>query len=348
MDLKELTIALCSEMSVSGRETVSSEKIRELIGGYFDEYHTDNIGNHFFVKRCGKAGAPMILIDTHFDEIGMLIKEITDGGFLRVTSVGGIDSAILQACRVRIYGKQIIDGVIVSTPPHLRKKGEEKELCDVEDILIDTGYDKDTLKTLVSLGDPVGFPPVYRELLSEQLVGKSFDNKACAAAAAYALADVRADDLAGDVCLLLSCFEETSRKGGGVSCAAFSLDPDYAMVIDVNLARVPDTKKYETVVMGNGVSISVSAVTDRRLTIMTEELCRQKNIKFQRIAAPASTGTNATSVNLVGRGIPVVDVGLPLKNMHTYSEVIDLRDSEEIVRLVREFVCSEKIAEVFR
>lgn len=346
MNLKDMTVSLCEIMSISGQECVNAERLRSLIGEYFDEYRSDNVGNHLFIKRCGKENAPVILIDTHFDEIGMLVKQIGEGGFVSVTSVGGLDPAILQAGRVVIYGKERIVGVIASTPPHLQKGDDAKKLKDVEQIIIDTGYTKEELSELVDIGTPVGFEPVYRELGENRIVGKSFDNKACAAAAVCGIRDAEKESLAGDVYLLLSCFEETARVGG-VAPAAFATEPDYAMVIDVNLARVPDTKKYETVVMGEGVSISLSAVTDRLLTRKTVELCEEKEIKFQRIAAPDSTGTNAAALNLVGRGVPVVDVGLPLKNMHTYTEMIDLRDSEELVSLVREFVCSEKIAEVF-
>ena len=69
---------------------------------------------------------------------------------------------------------------------------------------------------------------------------------------------------------------------------------------------------------------------------------------FCAVAAPTSTGTNATSVNLVRDGVPVVDVGLPLKNMHTYNEVLSMKDADALVKLVKAFICSEKIAEAFR
>ena len=119
------------------------------------------------------------------------------------------------------------------------------------------------------------------------------------------------------------------------------------MVIDVNFARVPKTPKAETIVMGEGISVTMSAVTDRKLTALTLELCAEKEISHTRCAAPMSTGTNSMALNLVGEGIPVVDIGLPLKNMHTYTEVIDIKDCETLAKLVEEFVSSEKIAEVY-
>ena len=346
MELKELMLSLCSLMSISGQEYRSHGQIRELCGEHFDEIKEDAVGNILLIRRCGKENAAKIMIDTHFDEIGMIVTEIHDGGFLSVTSIGGLDEAILQASDVVIYGKETLRGVIASTPPHLQKSDEEKKLTEISKLLIDTGYEKDELCELVSVGTPVGFAPRYTELLGENICGKSFDDKACAAAAIYALANMTREELVGDVYLLLSCHEETVRIGG-VAAGAFAVEPDYAMVIDVNLAAVPDTPRYETVDYGAGVSVSISAITDRKLTGMTETLCRDKNIKFTRIAAPSSTGTNTPVMNLTGRGIPTVDIGLPLKNMHTYGETLNMSDMRELVALVRAFVSSDNIKEAF-
>ena len=346
MELKKLIIAICSLMSVSGHETRSFDALKALVGDSFDEISTDKVGNILLVRRCDKPSAAKILVDTHFDEIGMLVTGIHKGGFLSITSVGGLDPSILQAADVIIYGKENIRGVIASTPPHLRKKDDGDKLCPISELIIDTGYDEEELKEIVSIGTPVGFAPRYTELMGNNLSGKSFDNKACAAAAIYALSLIDKKDLAADVYLLLSCHEETHRIGG-VSAGAFAISPDYAMVIDVNLARVPETPKSETVEYGNGVSVSISAITDKALTRAVERLCTDENIKFTRVAAPSSTGTNAPSLNLTGRGVPVTDIGLPLKNMHTYNETLNLDDVYELSSLVRTFVCSDKLREEF-
>ena len=346
MELKELMLSLCSLMSVSGHEYRSHAKVRELVGEHFDEIKEDAVGNILLIRRCGRENAAKIMIDAHFDEIGMIVTEIHKGGFLSVTSIGGLDEAILQASDVIIYGKDELRGVIASTPPHLQKSEDEKKLTEISKLLIDTGYEKEELEELIRVGTPVGFAPRYEELLGENICGKSFDDKACAAAAIYALANTPREELAADVYLLLSCHEETVRIGG-VAASAFSVAPDYAMVIDVNLAVVPDTPRHETVDYGAGVSISISAITDRKLTKMTEALCREKEIKFTRIAAPSSTGTNTPVMNLVGRGIPTVDIGLPLKNMHTSGETLNMSDMRELASLVRAFACSDEIKEAF-
>ena len=349
LNLKQLIFSLCSLMSVSGHESEEKEALLSLVGDCFDEYRRDAVGNHLFIKRSSKPNAPSLLIDTHFDEIGMLVTEIKDGGFLSVTSVGGLDPAIMQASEVRIYGKDTLTGIIASTPPHLKTKESAKKLKSIDELIIDTGYPKDELEKLVRVGTPVGFAPIYTELgdTSGLVAGKSFDNKACAAAAIYALSEIARDELAANVYLLLSCHEETVRIGG-VAPAAFDLEPDYAVVIDVNLARVPGTEPADTVEMGEGISICFSAITDKKLTNEVISLCEKNGIKHQRCAAPSSTGTNTTCLGIVGRGVPVADIGLPLKNMHTYTEVIDLDDAKTLSDFVKALVCAEKIAEVYK
>ncbi|MBR6681199.1 MAG: M20/M25/M40 family metallo-hydrolase [Clostridia bacterium] len=345
-ELKNFIFSLCSTMSVSGFETRADAQLEALARDGFDAYECDRVGNHIFVKKCGKENAPKILIDAHFDEIGFVVTEVCDGGFLRICTMGGSDPAILQASEVIIYGKERIRGVVTSLPPHLRADKDDKSLPEIKELLVDTGYSKAELERIVTVGTPVGFAEGFCELLGDRIAGRSFDDKACGAAAFWAVKNTPAEKLAGDVYVLFSAYEETSRLGG-VSAAAFGLLPDYAMITDVNLARVPDTKKYETVEIGKGVSIAVSAATCVPLTRATEELCKRCGIAHSMVAAPASTGTNSPSVNFTADGIPTVDIGLPLINMHTYSEIISLDDVEALCSLISEFVCDEDIAKEF-
>ena len=339
--LKDFIFELCSVPSVSGFEARATGALCDLLGSSLEHVMTDGVGNHVFLKRCGREGAPRVLIDAHMDEIGMMVTDVCDGGFLRVAPLGGIDPSIMQAADVIIYGKEALRGVIVSTPPHLR---EGDTLPASDEMLVDTGLSKKRAEELIPLGTPIAFSSPYGELLNGKIVGKCIDDKACAACAIWAVINTPAESLAADVYVMLSAVEETNRVGG-VAAGAFSVKPDYAMVIDVNLARVPDTKAFETVEMDKGISLSVSAATDVRLTRMVEALCVEKKIPHSMIAAPSSTGTNAISLNLTEYGVPTVDVGLPLSSMHTYNEVISMNDCESLVRLVEAFITSRDVSE---
>ncbi|MBQ9801602.1 MAG: hypothetical protein IJW51_00840 [Clostridia bacterium] len=343
LELKDLIPAVAGLMSITGHEGYDAARLAALFDG-FEESYTDAVGNRVFVRRCGRENAPKILIDTHFDEIGLLVTDIKEGGFLSVTSVGGLDRRTLSSARVRVYGKEVIDGVITSTPPHL--SSGERTLPAVEDLLIDTGYDTEVLRQLVRIGTPVGFAPEYRTLAGGRLSGKGFDNKACAAIAAHALMGLPAEALAGDVYLLLAVHEETDPVGG-TAVGGFAIAPDYAMVIDVGLGFMRGADKRECITMGGGPAIARSAIVDRRLTAMTEALATRENIPWQTVVEAKSTGTDTECLHLVGGGISVVDVGLPLTAMHTYTEVLDLADAEALSRLVAAFVTDRELAEVF-
>ncbi len=346
MEFKKLIVSLASLMSVSGYEGYSENELCDLIGGGFDETFRDAVGNRIFVKRCGRENAPKILIDAHMDEIGLMITEIKDGGFVTVAPIGGVDPKIMQASDVVIYGKEKIFGVVGSTPPHLRRPNEGDTLKPVTELLIDTGYEKDKLSELVRLGTPVGFAPKYTELANGKLAGKGFDDKACAACAVEGISRVLREELAGDIYLMLSSREETGMIGGA-AVGAHSIDPDYAMVIDVNLGKTPDTPKSETVEMGGGASLLLCPVTDRKMTRMLEKEASGKEIKTQICISGGGTGTNTPAINLAREGIPTVDVGLPLKSMHTCTEVLDMADAESVAALVAHFISSKTIAEVF-
>lgn len=345
LELEKLIPAMAGLMSVTGWEGYDASLLGAWMQG-FDEDWCDAVGNRIFLKRCGRENAPRILIDTHFDEIGMMVSEVLEDGFLRVVPVGGLDARTLPSAEVKIYGKRVLDGVIASTPPHLQKAEDEKKLTPVSELLIDTGYPKEELEKWVRVGTPVGFLPQYRMLENRRLVGKGLDNKACAACAAAALMNTPREALAGDVYLLFSVHEETDNVGG-TATGGFAVNPHYAMVVDVNLGRTPDTKKRETVVMGEGPSITRSALVDRRLTRMLEEAATKRNIPWQCSVAATNPGTNTTALHLVGKGIPTVDVGVPLRAMHTYVEMLDMKDAENLAALIEAFIVDREMAEVF-
>ena len=345
MTLKELIISLCGIMSVSGHERRGSEALTGLVGDVFDEHRTDALGNHLFIKKCGRPNAPKILVDTHFDEIGMMVTDIKEGGFVTVTNIGGVDTRILPASEVILYGKEPVYGVFAAKAPHLSTAADMEKLTPLPEMLIDTGYTKEALEQLCPIGTPVGFKPIYRELLNDCLAGKAFDDKACGACAIFGIDAVQKRDLAGDVYFLFSAFEETGMTGARV--AGFGIRPDYALVLDVTHASVPEAKDRFLPEFGSGVAIAASPVTNRRLTRMVTELCRTGNIPYTMDACPGSTGTNANVLGISADGIPTALCSLPLKSMHTSAEVLCMEDANALKKVVSAFIKSKEIAEVF-
>ena len=345
MTLKELIISLSGIMSVSGNERRGGEELKSLIGGVFDEYRTDALGNHLFIKKCGRPNAPKILVDTHFDEIGMMVTDIKEGGFVTVTNIGGVDTRILPASEVIIYGKEPVYGVFAAKAPHLSTPQDREKLTPLSEMLIDTGYTKEELTELCPIGTPVGFKPIYAELLNDCLAGKAFDDKACGACAVFGIDAVQKRDMMGDVYFLFSAQEETGLKGARV--ASFGIRPDYALVLDVTHAAVPEAKDRNLPELGSGVAVAVSPITNRKLTRMVMDLCRSGNIPFTVEPCPGGTGTNANVTGISAEGIPTALCSLPLKSMHTSAEVLSVEDARALSRVVSQFIKSKEISEVF-
>lgn len=345
MELKELIVSLSSLMSVTGSENYSADKLQELIGDVFDESYTDKIGNHIFIKRCGRENAPKIMIDCHFDEIGMIVSDICEGGFLRIANIGGVDAKILQSAEVIIYGSREIYGVISSTPPHLIKPADASKVKGINELTVDTGLTKEELEEICPIGTPIGFKPSYTELIGGRIAGKAFDDKACGACAVYALSRIDANKLAGDIYFAFTTREEVG--GFGAATSAYGIDPDYALVMDVTNSWVPEVEGKKWSIIGSGVAISVSAVTNRKLTKMTRALCDESNIKYTLRAEPNNTGTDANKTGTTRAGIPTVLASLPLRNMHTSNEIISLDDAHALSELICKFVTSKEISEVF-
>ena len=344
IDLTELTLSLASLMSVTGHTRYSKDKLLEIVSPYFDEVRETRLGCYHLIRRCGKENAKRILVDAHFDEIGMIVTEIKENGFLTVTSIGGLDTRILQASEVIIYGEgREIYGFVGSTPPHLQKPGESGKLRDITDLLIDTGYSKEELEKYVSIGTPIGFRPVYTRLRNNKIAGKGFDDKACAACAIAAVAEIPSDELWGDVYVQLSNYEEAGGFRSGAQTGAYEVNPVCAIVADVDLGTTPDTKRSETVPLDGGPSISTGPITDKRLTALLRKLADEKEIKHQMSITAGGTGTNTMVVNLVRNGIPTVDIGLPLRSMHTSNEVISMNDAAAMRDLIALFVTSPEI-----
>lgn len=344
MDLKALITSLCGLYSVSGAEAASTQGAERILYDLFDEHVTDGVGNHVFIKRCGRKNAPKILVDAHFDEIGMMVTDITEDGFVRFTNVGGVDTRILPGAKVLIYGKKTVQGIVCTMPTRLLGNDPEA-LPEIGQLYIDTGFGAHELKKMIAIGASIGFMPTYTSLLGDRIAGKAFDDKACGACAAHGIGAVRAEDMAGDVYFLFSAGEETSMMGA--MTAGTAICPDYAMVIDVTHASTPETADLPLASFGSGAVLDYAPMTNRAMTNMVKELMTRKEIPFTCGATGGSTGTNANRIWLTGDGVPTVLVSLPIKNMHSSTEVLDLRDAQAVADAVSAFICSAEIGEEF-
>ena len=339
LDFKETVRFLTAIPSIAGCEKYAAEKIREKFGDLFDEIYTDAARNIVLVKKSKKIteNAKRVMLDAHFDEIGMVVSGITDEGLLRVMPVGGVDRGILPASEAWIYTGEKLDGklygVFTAIPPHLPNSDKMPEWSD---LLIDIGYSKAEAEKIVAIGDPVGYYYSGDDLLNSRITGRGFDDKACGAALICAAADTPAEELEYDVYVTLTSGEEVG--GGGAASAAWTIHPEFAVITDVNFALTPGVNGSEGGKLGGGPMISLSAVTDRKLTKKIREIAKAYEIPNTPVVEATSTGTNASSVVYVNDGVPAAVVSLPLAGMHSYNELLQLDDAESFKKLISEII----------
>lgn len=326
--LKERLRALCSISTVSGFELAQGCVLTDEEKTSLDEIKVDKMGNLILVKKSKKQGAKKLMLDAHLDIIGFMVTEICEKGFLRVVNIGGLDTRVLPATHVTINGKEKLFGVITSTPPHLRT-GESK-VPKIEDLFIDTGMSKEKLEEIVSIGDTASFSPIFTPLLNNYVSGVGLDDKSCACAILDFLCSVDSEKLEYDVYAILSVQEEVGR--GGPARVAFELDPDIAIITDVNFAKQEGVSSEESIQCGKGPSVDISSLCDRRLTKNIIKLFKENSLEHQIICEAGRTGTNNECISISAQGIRTAVLSLPLKSMHTPSEVVRLEDIKALSR----------------
>ncbi len=332
--LNQLIERFTSLSGVSGFENMAFDKMTDYLKelNLFDEVGTTSVGSIYAIMRCGKDNAKTVLCDAHLDTVGFVVTELAEGGFLRVAPIGGIAPKILPATEVDIYGKRTIRGVFASVPPHLQN-GERNKKVEVTDLCIDTGLPLEELHEIIRVGTPVGFVCKLQRLLNDNLAGCSFDDRLCGASIIRALMLLDKSKLNIDVVFQFSGNEETGYKGAMTT--AYRINPDKAIVVDVTHAFVPSAPKVrEAVKAGEGTEITFSPQTNRSFTKQAVEIAKKNNLPYQLNAAPGRTGTNSNAVQTTRNGIPTLLLSIPLKNMHTMSEIVDMNDALNTSKLI--------------
>ena len=321
--------ALASVPAVSGDEISCCEDIKKAIFGFtdfFTECKVLSAGGMLFIHRSKKADAPVLLFDAHLDTVGFTVTELCGDGFVRVAQSGGIDSRLLFASEVEIYGKKTVKGVFISTPPHLNKGGSNDALPALAEILVDTGYSQNSLENLVSVGDYAGFVFEPCMLLNDILCGRSMDDRICAAAVVLAATMLSADKNYRDDCDIIFSFSSAEEVNGTGGAVLGKLCADAAVVLDVNFGRDKDIPENISYVLGDGCGVSYSCTTSRKFTDAIVNSAKQRNIPICTMVEAKHTGTNAHYLANAYLGTPCAVLSIPEKYMHQANETVSLKD----------------------
>lgn len=333
MDIKEQLKILTRETGVSGAELPASRKAAELLERCAEEVSVDAFGNVTGFVRSGVPGAKTLMLDAHIDRVGLIVTYIDEKGFLGVGCCGSIDVRTLPAQSVTVHGKRDIMGVVSTLPPHVQKESSAPEIGD---IFIDVGMTKEQAEREISLGDRVTVNSRFCELCGDVISAPAIDDRSGVCAILAALELIKGKPLAYDLAVCFSAQEETGTRGA--KQAAFRIQPDEAIAVDVSFGRTPDSSPKDTAELGSGVMIGFSASLDKGMSNALRTLAEKRGIPFTCEVMPSSTGTNADSIGVSGRGVKCCTLSFPIRYMHTSVETVDLRDIEATARLICEYV----------
>lgn len=333
MDLKNTIVQLSEASGASGSESSAAELALNMLKKYCPDAEIKN-GN--VIGRFGefRSGLPSLVLDAHIDQIGMIATHITDEGFIKIQNLGGIDRRLLPAQPVIIHGKQDLPGVICSVPPHL-SSGDSK-VISFDKAAVDAGMPKEALEKIVSPGDTITFDVKCRSLIGSRITSGALDDRCGVAAILYALELLKGCSAAYNVTVIFSVQEELGERGAKIG--AYELDPDIAIAVDVSFAYAMSEDENKCGYLGKGPMIGISPSLDRELSNELIKTAKTSEISFQTEVMNGLTSTNADQYSVSRCGSRTCTVSIPLRNMHTPAEIIDIKDVELTAKLLAEFI----------
>ncbi|MBR3667233.1 MAG: M20/M25/M40 family metallo-hydrolase [Ruminococcus sp.] len=333
MDLKNTITQLSGASGASGSEDDAAGLALAMLREYCPDAAISggNVIGNFGVHAEGR---PKLVLDAHIDQVGFAVTAITDEGFIKVGNIGGLDRRLLPAQPVVIHGKNDIKGVICSVPPHLTSGSTP--VPEISDIAIDTGMTKAELEQIVSLGDSITFDAACRGLLGSRITGGALDDRCGVACLLYTLELLKGQETAYNVTVIFSVQEEVGERGA--KTGAFTIDPDIALAVDVSFAYAIGEDESKCGYLGGGPMIGVSPSLSREISDSLMAAAEAADIPYQTEVMSGLTSTNADRYSVSRGGAKACTVSIPLRNMHTPVEVIDLTDVELTARLLAEFI----------
>lgn len=338
--LKELTDA----NGVPGNERQSREVMKKYIEPYADSIETDGLGS-LIAKKEGLADGPKIMVAGHLDEVGFMISQIDDKGFLKFQPLGGWWSQVMLAQRVTITtrsGKEVT-GVIGSKPPHILSPEARKKPVEIKDMFIDIGASSsgEVKEWGVAPGDMVTPYFEFTVMNNEKmLLAKAWDNRIGCAIAIDVLKGLKGQEHPNIVYGVGTVQEEVGLRGAKTATA--KIQPDIGFAVDVGIAGdTPGiTAQESTSKMGAGPQIllfDASMVSHRGLRELVVDTAEEAGIPYQ-FETISGGGTDAGSIHLTANGVPALSIGVATRYIHSHAGILHRDDYENAVKLIVEVI----------
>lgn len=332
--------AFSEAKGICGHEKGASRVMRKYVEPVSDEITYDALGSMAAVQK-GTGNGPRVALFGHLDEVGFLVKEIQDDGFIRVTNVGGMWPHLLLSQEITITTREGKDyvGFISSPPPHGMSPEDRAKVLGVEDLVIDIGVnDKEEAEALgIRKGDPITPRTEFRVLNNPNyLMGKAWDDRIGAAIATDVLLKLHGQEHLADVYAVGTVQEEIGLRGA--TTAGYMVNPDVAIALDVCLASDVPNSKYGAP-LASGVTLSLmdaSVVGNRELIYMLEDICKELGVDYT-FDIFLKGGTDAGSIHKLRSGVPSMTVSIPARAIHSHRGVIHRKDYADTVKVLTEF-----------
>lgn len=320
---------------VTGREETVRKVLSDLIKPYVDSVNEDKLGNLIAIKE-GDKSKPKIMLAAHMDEIGLMVKNISKQGFIQFAKMGGIDDRILLAQKVIVHtNKGDLVGIIGSKPPHIQKKEERNKVVTYDKLFIDIGAkdSRETKKMGVKIGDPISFSVKFEKVGKKIVTGKAFDDRAGCTVMIETLKRLNSTDC--NVFAVGTIQEEVGLRGAGT--AAFGIDPDFGIALDVTVAGdVPGVKDFESnIKMAKGPALTVidaGLVSHPKVLSLLVDTAKKNNIPYQLETGLPGT-TDAARISLTRQGVPSGTISIPTRYIHSPVGMMDLTDMNNSIKL---------------
>lgn len=337
--LKELTDA----RGIPGNEREPREVMKKYIEPFATEISTDNLGS-LVAKKVGDENGPKIMVAGHLDEVGFMVTQIDDKGFLRFQTVGGWWSQVMLAQRVTIVtNKGDVTGIIGSKPPHILPPEARKKPVDIKDMFIDIGASskEEVMEWGVRPGDQVVPYFEFQVMNNEKmLLAKAWDNRIGCAIAIDVLKGLKDEKHPNIVYGVGTVQEEVGLRGAKTS--ANYIQPDIAFAVDVGIAGdTPGVSEKEAQgKMGDGPQIilyDASVVGHKGLRDFVVGVADELNIPYQYDSL-AGGGTDAGAIHVSLNGVPSMSITIATRYIHSHAAMLHRDDYENAVKLITEVI----------
>jgi endoglucanase len=340
---------LLNEPSPSGYEGSAASVWRKYAGGFAKEVKGDFHGNSY--ATLNPEGDVSVIMTGHIDEIGLMVKSITDKGFIKVTSVGGVDPHVVAGQRVYIHTKKgPVFGVIGRKAIHLQEKKDREKISKLKEMWIDIGVkDQKEAEKLVDIGDVATIAVGFQQIRGDIYVARGFDDRIGAFAVIEALRLLSKEkDLKHKVTAVATVQEEIGLRGARTS--TYNVDPQIGFAVDVtHTSDMPGVDKdmVGDVSLGDGAIIARGPNINPRLFDLMVKTAKANKIPYKVVAESRGTGTDANAIQVSRGGIATGLVSVPNRYMHTPVEVVSLEDVMNCAKLLAKTIAAIKSAEDF-